>query len=48
MTFEDWAEDSQVPYRSVETRLDFWCYLRMAFEAGSESMRQENTLKENK
>lgn len=38
LTFEEWAEDSQIPYRSVETKQDLWDYLQLAWKAAQENI----------
>jgi hypothetical protein len=37
LTFEEWLEDSQIGYRSVETRGDLIHYLELAWKAAQEN-----------
>lgn len=37
LTFEQWLEDSQVGYRSVETKADLVHYLKLAWQAAQEN-----------
>lgn len=37
LTFEEWLEDSQVGYRSVETKADLIHYLELAWKAAQEN-----------
>lgn len=36
MTFEEWCEESQVLYNTIETKADFEYYVKEAWKAGFE------------